>query len=352
MVRPRFITVVWYIAGLVLGTTLAMMATSVDARTDIYVMFAVLLVVGMALGGGTGPALMAAITAVVGDDLLLARRLPEWQHWEHLVAFGGVAISVGWLVAAKRRQQLETEQALLREQQLRNERSAILAVVSHDVRSPLGVILGTARQGRAVAAGGEATRLFGRIESAALHAHHLVEVLTDLRSFDGQTMHLEVARRDLRETVATVIDHMQALSSAHQIIGSLAPGAVFADYDEDRVRRVLANLIGNAIKYSPAGGRVEVRLDASDDAARISVRDEGIGIPADARERVFERGYRASTAQGISGTGLGLFISAEIVKLHGGGIACAAAPDRGTVFTITLPRRVQLPAETPRAVIA
>jgi signal transduction histidine kinase len=151
MPRPYVRTTILYTTALIVGTTLAVTATLSGTRLDMFVAFAVLLVVGAALVAGMGPALVVAITSVIGDDVLLTGRLSGVEHWEHLIAFGGVAIAIGWLVGDRRRRQLEAEQAVRREQELREERASILAAMSHDVKSPLAVILGTAKQGLSVA---------------------------------------------------------------------------------------------------------------------------------------------------------------------------------------------------------
>jgi signal transduction histidine kinase len=331
-------TIVSYALAVVCGTTLATTATLAELRTDMYVMYAVLLVVAAALAAGMGPALVVAVTAVVGDDVLLSGRMIGLEHWEHLVAFAGVAISIGSLVADRRRRQLEAEDAVRREQQLRDERASILAAVAHDVKSPLAVILGSAQQGAAASTSSREQRLFQRIQSAGMHAQRLVETLDDLRSFDRHAMTLTRTRADLRLTVSAAVEQLQTLSDAHQL-SMIAPAApVLADYDEAKLHRVLANLIGNAIKYSPNGGRIDVEIGSSRDEAWVSVRDRGIGVPRDARQRIFERGFRTERVGAIAGSGLGLFISAEIIKLHGGRIECDEAPEQGSVFRVHLPR--------------
>lgn len=349
MPRPYVRTTILYTTALIVGTTLAVTATLSGTRLDMFVAFAVLLVVGAALAAGMGPALVVAITSVIGDDVLLTGRLSGVEHWEHLIAFGGVAIAIGWLVGDRRRRQLEAEQAVRREQELREERASILAAVSHDVKSPLAVILGTAKQGLSVAGSATVERLFTRIDAAGQQAHRLLETLDDLRSFDGQTMDLRMECRDLRQTVTAAVEQLQTLSARHELTVASVPAPIVARYDEARLQRVLANVIGNAIKYSPDGGRVEVQIGASGSEAWISVRDEGVGIPRQERGRVFDRGYRATTVGPIAGTGLGLFISAEIVKRHGGRMECEDAPGRGTIFRVHLPRISDAMVVTTRA---
>ena len=325
-----------YAAGVVTGVAVAVFASATGAPDNIYVMFAVLLVVMAALLGGTGPAITVAITAVVGDDLVLSGRLPPLEQWKDEVIFGTIAITVGLLVSAKRKQQIKAEDLARRERELRTERAAILATISHDVKNPLAVILGSARIASRDRAG-DNTRVFQRIESAALQAASLVDQLSDLHSIDGSGIALECQPADLRRTVEAAKDQMEAIARGHVLRYTAPSESVLVDYDERRIQRVLQNLIGNAIKYSPDGGEINITVRSDSGTAAIAIRDHGIGVPEADRGRVFERGYRANSVGGIPGTGLGLFISSEIVKRHGGSIECRAADGRGTVFEVRLP---------------
>ena len=327
-----------YLAGIIAGGTLAILASHYAARDNVYVMLAVLLVVGAALLGGTGPAIAVAITAVVGDDVVLTGRLPPVDQWKDELVFGTIAVAVGLLVSAKRRQQITAERLAVRERELRTERDAILAAISHDVRNPLAVITGSAR--RALDSSetkGDVARFFRRIDAAAAQARHLLEVLADLQSIDGNAIRLDVRPGDLRAVIAAAIDQMEVLAQGHALRYTAPASPVLADFDAHRIQRVLQNLIGNAIKYSPDGGDVDIDLQVAGADACVTVRDRGIGIPQDEQERVFERGYRTQTVGSIPGTGLGLFISAEIVKRHAGTIACTAAPGSGTRIEVRLP---------------
>ena len=346
-----------YLGAIVAGGALAVLANYYSARDNVYVMFSVLLVVAAALVGGTGPAMVVAVTVVIGDDLVLSGRLPPLEQWRDEVVFGTIAITVGLLVAAKRKQQLKAEQLAARERTLRTERDTILAAISHDVRNPLAVIIGSAR--RAAAGGGaqDVQRVLKRIDSAAIQASQLIDLLTDLRSLEGDAMQLDLQRHDFRRTLEMATEQMEGVVRNHRLRCSTPASSVEAVYDEGRMQRVFQNLIGNAIKYSPEGGDVEVRLETAADLARITVRDHGIGIPEAERELIFERGYRAEGTNGIPGSGLGLFISAEIVKRHRGRIICEAAPGGGTIFEVRLPligvgtsaeRVEQLPRGGPR----
>ncbi len=326
-----------YLAAVIAGGGLAVVATHYAARDNVYVMFAVLFVVTAAILGGTGPAITVAITAVIGDDVVLRGRLPPLDQWRDELVFATVAIAVGLIVAAKGRQQRRAERLAWRERALRVERDGILAAISHDVKNPLAVIIGSARQGLASGAAADVERLFSRIDSAAVHASDLIDELIDLRRLDGSEIELDLHRCDLRRSLDAAIDQMQALLRGHALHYAVPDAPVVAPFDERRLQRVFQNLIGNAIKYSPDGGDIDVVLRAAGQTARVTIRDRGIGIAADERTRVFERGYRGRSAAGIDGSGLGLFISAEIVKRHGGSITCAPAPDGGTEFEVRLP---------------
>ncbi|MCZ7574453.1 MAG: ATP-binding protein [Ardenticatenaceae bacterium] len=113
--------------------------------------------------------------------------------------------------------------------------------------------------------------------------------------------------------------------------------------DEVRLGQVLQNLLGNAVKYSPGGGRITVRLERRDQQVCLAVSDEGVGIPSEALPRLFAPFYRASNvaAHGITGSGLGLHVVKEIVTLHGGTIEVESTEGEGSTFTVSLPLLAQ-----------
>jgi signal transduction histidine kinase len=117
-------------------------------------------------------------------------------------------------------------------------------------------------------------------------------------------------------------------------------GATTARCDELRLKQVLVNLVENAIKYSPDGGRIDVRVVDEDDWLRIEVHDEGLGIPPSEQARIFEKFYRldAEMTRGVGGSGLGLYISREIVLQMGGSLSVSSAAGAGSTFAVTLPR--------------
>ena len=126
-----------------------------------------------------------------------------------------------------------------------------------------------------------------------------------------------------------------------------APPGVWAGVDGLRIEQVLINLLDNAIKYSPAGGSIEVEVDvhpSASDVVEVAVRDHGLGIPPDKRGQIFERFYQAHADAHTSGMGLGLYISRHIVELHGGDIRLEFPPDGGTRVVVRLPTAPAEPA--------
>ncbi len=134
-------------------------------------------------------------------------------------------------------------------------------------------------------------------------------------------------------------------------IHGVGPGVVVGYWDAGRLEQILGNLISNAIKYSPSGGRVDILVERDDGNARVSVRDQGIGIPREALPHIFEPFYRAPNAPGaettprIGGLGLGLYIAQRLAQLHGGRIEVESEEGQGSTFTLVLPLR-QAPGDT------
>jgi signal transduction histidine kinase len=145
---------------------------------------------------------------------------------------------------------------------------------------------------------------------------------------------------DLSALVAGVVETMRPLADARGIglQADIANGVRLAG-DGARLRQVFFNLLDNAIKYTPEGGRIEVRAEGRDRDTVVVVRDTGVGIPAEHLPRVFDRFYRVDKARSREegGTGLGLSISKSIVAAHGGRIELSSTPGQGTTCTVTLP---------------
>jgi signal transduction histidine kinase len=137
-----------------------------------------------------------------------------------------------------------------------------------------------------------------------------------------------------------VVERCRTTMSARHTIVVHGPARLIVNVDATRIEQVVTSLLDNAIKYSPDGGEIEVELSGPTPGApgvRLAVRDHGLGIPPDRRERLFERFYQAHTEGHLSGLGLGLFISRHIIQQHGGRIWATHPEDGGTCFEVTLP---------------
>lgn len=228
-----------------------------------------------------------------------------------------------------------------------------VADVSHELRTPIAALrlyTELQRDGQI----DEATRAeflqrsteqIGRLEWLSTN-------LLDLSRIDAGIFPLDMREGDLRDPIQAVVQALSEDALARGIgLESLVPaGPVELRFDRERIVQLLTNLIGNALKFTPRGGSVSVRLDEGPDHVTIEVRDTGPGIPADELPRVFERFYRGTNTgeARASGSGLGLAIVRSIVEMHGGEIDLTSVVGEGTAFRITLPRSGAKVNETSR----
>lgn len=227
-----------------------------------------------------------------------------------------------------------------RERQTERLKSELVATVSHELRTPLTGVLGFAELLAAPGADAETRRQYAQtIAREAQRLRDLLNDFADLQRIEDAELKLALGPVALNELIAAQARLYAVQSNAHRIELALEPDLeVLAD--RDRVVQVLANLLTNAIKYSPGGGTVKVTANAVGATVRISVRDEGLGIPAGQRERVFEKFFRvdSSETERIGGTGLGLALVRELVEAHGGRVGVESTEGRGSTFWFELPR--------------
>jgi two-component system sensor histidine kinase BarA len=223
-------------------------------------------------------------------------------------------------------------------------KSDFVATVSHELRTPLAAIYGAALTlRRSDVRLGENQRT-GLLEVIATESDRLARIVNDIlfaSRIESGTMQTTIERCDVAELARTVVDAAaQYVPPNVKLTLTVAPGTPAAVADPDKVRQVIANLIDNAVKYSPHGGTVDVAIDQAEDGfVRVCVRDEGLGIPAGEQQRVFEKFYRLdpNLTLGVGGTGLGLYISRELVERMGGRIWVESTPARGSWFVFELP---------------
>ena len=217
------------------------------------------------------------------------------------------------------------------------------ADASHELRTPLAVIRTEAEVAlRRSMTLSEHQQLLGSILEECERLTHLTDQLLTLSREDAGAARPASERIDLSALVQTVTESMRPLAIAKGLQLRVSGSSTLKVCgDEGRLRQVFYNLLDNAIKYTPEGGTIEVRMEARDRSALVSVRDTGIGIAPEHLPRVFDRFYRVDKARSREqgGAGLGLSISKIIVTAHGGQIDLASAPGQGTACTVTLPRK-------------
>jgi two-component system phosphate regulon sensor histidine kinase PhoR len=230
-------------------------------------------------------------------------------------------------------------------------RRELTANVSHELRTPLTSIKGFTET---LLDGAMADEEMGRrfltiISGESDRLVKLVDDLLDLSRLESKRVTLDSRPVDVTALVGHTVDKLRPLAqTSGLILEHEAPTEVWVTADRDRLEQVLTNLIDNAIKYTPAGGRVNVRVVQADGEVEVSVSDNGAGIRAEDLPHVFERFYRADRSRarspsiqrgaGSGGTGLGLAIAKHIVEAHGGRISVRSQLDEGTTFTVALPK--------------
>ncbi|NNC16329.1 PAS domain S-box protein [Corallococcus exiguus] len=230
-------------------------------------------------------------------------------------------------------------------------KDAFLAAASHELRTPLAAAKGHAHLallklgGQTEAGPGKSLQIINRqIDRMA----KLVEDLLDISRLQAGRLSLELEPFDLSQLVLETRDRMAVLSQTHELMVEL-PERLEGTWDRGRLDQVLTNLLSNAIRYSPEGGQVLVRLAVEGDSGvHLSVKDQGVGIPSEKQRLIFERFGRAHGSK-YGGLGLGLTISQGIVEQHGGRIwaESTGTVGQGSTFNVWLPRRTEAQAATP-----
>ena len=243
---------------------------------------------------------------------------------------------------------LARQAALLEEQLAHEQRLALLqrnfvSMASHEFRTPLTNIDGQARRldkTKEVVKASEIGERAGKIRSAVLRMTHLIDnLLNSSRLIDGGAgLYLHPAAMDMTVLLQEVCQLHREMVPGLQIVERFAAASMPMVGDAKLLFQVFSNLLGNAVKYSPGGGAIEVAAWAADEEIVVSVADRGIGILERDIDRVFERYYRGGNVSGIVGTGVGLYLVKTTLDLHGGSIAVQSAEGAGSRFTVRLPR--------------
>jgi signal transduction histidine kinase len=310
--------------------------------------------------------LVAAVTARVGGDavagawrryvastalpaaILLSFAVVLVVLWDRepllalalLCPIGVIALHERWLHAA-----------LSRLRELDRMRDDFMAIVSHELRTPVASVYGAAMTLRRTDLTDPMRQtLLGVIDRESARLAHLVDQVrwvSRLESADGATTERFDGAELARDVVESARTHLEPGITLD--LGGAAAAPVEAD--AEKVRHVLANLVENAIKYSPEGGRISVAVEPTDSRVLFTVKDEGLGIPADQQLRIFEKFHRLDPqlTRGVAGTGLGLYISRELVRQMHGRIWVESAEGEGSTFSFELPGAAGSAGDVPSA---
>jgi signal transduction histidine kinase len=288
-------------------------------------------VIAMMLLGGTAAILLWVRRAALRPILHIADALRRFAAGDR--AARAKEAGPAELVAMAR---TFNEMAAIVERQ-REAQLAFLAGVGHDLRGPISAFklsLAVLSPDRPLPPEPEVRSIVQRLGRQTDKLERMVADLLDAARVEAGQLSLELEPCDVRELVSEVVEQYRPTSTAHRLQVSLPPTPVRVRCDPVRIEQVLGNLVGNAIKYSPEGGAVEVAVSTANGAAVVSVADQGVGIAPDDRPHIFEPFRRGASHDRFPGLGLGLAVTRRIVEAHGGRIDVESAPGAGSVFRV------------------
>jgi PAS domain S-box-containing protein len=227
-----------------------------------------------------------------------------------------------------------------RTEELERTKTEFLNLASHELRGPLTVLRGynSMLQDGSIPAG-QIPAVARILETKLAQMDVLIEQMLETARLEDQSLDLYRAPFDLCGVAQEQIDVYRLLTDGHRLILSADEGPHVVVGDKGRIAAIVANLLDNAIKYSPDGGRVRVSCRTAGDHAEVAVTDEGVGIAAGDLDRLFTRFGRIATPETaqIAGTGLGLYLARDLAHRHGGEVGVVSEPGVGSTFTLTLP---------------
>jgi len=235
------------------------------------------------------------------------------------------------------RRELEEQNERLRESEL--AKSELVSVVAHELRTPLASVLGfTSVLLQREVTDEQRREYLNIIEAQGRRLSALVNDFLDVQRLEEGKLSIGSELVDVGRVVREQTELFAGQSPKHLLDVSLPPTPLPVRGDSNRLAQVVANLLSNAIKYSPHGGVVRVAGKRNHDVVRVSIQDEGVGIPAELQREIFGKFVRGhATAEGIEGSGLGLAISRSLVEAHGGSIDFESTKGRGSTFWFEIP---------------
>jgi two-component system sensor histidine kinase BaeS len=296
-----------------------------------------------AIWGGTGIAVLLGLLLTLWLAHRLVRPITDLTSAARVIARGGTPPPVpvrgkDEITELARAFNKMTERLAADEEQRRR----LFAGVAHELRTPLSVIQGTL-EGMLDHVLEATPERIAMLHSQSLLLARLITDLRDLSLAQAGQLQLNVQAIDAGPVVRETLEALAPLADERGVVlrADVPKGLPRIDADPDRLRQIVQNLVENAVRYTPAGGEIQVSMQADDADVRLVVSDTGVGVAAADLPYIFRHFYRAdqSRARSSGGTGLGLAIVKSLVEAHGGRVAVDSAVGRGSTFTVTFPRR-------------
>ncbi|WP_219639468.1 sensor histidine kinase KdpD [Cohnella sp. CFH 77786] len=275
------------------------------------------------------------VYGVLAVNLDGVNMVPSPENQRLLEALGGLAAS-----AISRVQLAEEAKIAHLTAESERLRTALLDSVSHELRTPLATIIGSVTgliDAEGLFTKEERMDLLSTIRDGALRMNRLVTNLLGMVQLESGMLRLRKAWCDAGEIVGAALSQMKEFQQHRMIKVSLPPELPLIPGDEALLEQVVANVISNAIKYSPDFSEIRISAEVADSRMVISVADQGVGLTPDDHERIFHKFYRSQATKHVPGTGLGLAICKGIAELHGGTITAEPNEGRGTIIRLALP---------------
>ena len=251
-----------------------------------------------------------------------------------IIGASKIARDISIRIEAEIQKQLFTE----RLQELNNYKDEFMVMASHELKTPLTVILANLQIAEMMMTGDPRKDFLDKAVNQAYKLSGLITNLLDVSKIQSGKLILNPTLFDLNILIEEISSNLQQTTTNHTIIFHNPNRKLMANADRERIEQVLINIIGNAIKYTPQKSEITIRAKKTGKNIKVEIYDKGIGIPDKDIRNIFLRFYRVSgSASSFSGSGIGLYISSEIIKRHGGQIWAESKIGKGSVFHFSIP---------------
>lgn len=278
-------------------------------------------------------------------DLFVIHRLPAWwETWWAYTIYLLCALAIVWFAVRQYNQRQKRRRIQQMEERVTELKFQFFTNISHELRTPLSLIMvpldSMLKNSRSLCEKDRA-RLEG-IQHNAQDLLQLINQLLDFRRMELGNMQLHVRNGNLKEFLQAAQQTFQPLAQRKRITLTMegVDRAIYANFDHEKMHHILWNLLSNAFKFTPEGGRVSIKLQSTPEHIRLSVSDTGCGIAPNEQVHLFDRFYQAQQGAEQGGSGIGLHMVSELVKLHGGEVGVESQPGKGSTFWFTFPHAI------------